>query len=172
MKKTPFIIAVLLIVLGVVFVSCSKDEETTKPSTTPQEEEDPNDVSHFNIIPYVWTLTQLQSDGMNEFVANMINQALASGNLLLSFSGETGGVETEYAGWEMHVAYNTTNLLNFNVQSYSPQTQEIVISNTTSTYGGEATITKDDYNIYMDVATTSVNSQQSFNVTANIPIPE
>ena len=130
MKKHLILFAAVVLAMSLAFVSCDKTEDNDKPNTPEQPE--PNnepDYTHFNIVPYTWTITQIQNDGLNEYISNMINQALASGSLHVSFEGETGGLETQYAGWQMHVAYNTTNVLNFNVDSYSPQTQQIVITN-------------------------------------------
>ena len=144
MKKHLILFAAVVLAMSLAFVSCDKTEDNDKPNTPVQPEPDPEpDYTHFNIVPYIWTITQIQNDGLNEYISNMINQALASGNLHVSFEGETGGLETQYAGWQMHVAYNTTNVLNFNVERYSPQTQQIVISNTTSSYSGMVSITTD-----------------------------
>ena len=173
MKKTLLTASLLFLAMSLVFVSCDKTEENEKPSTPVQPGPDPEpDYTHFNIVPYIWTITQIQNDGLNEYISNMINQALASGNLHVSFEGETGGQETQYAGWQMHVAYNTTNVLNFNVESYNPQTQQIVISNTTSTYSGIVSITADTEKVYMNVATTDANSELAFTIMAYIPFPE
>lgn len=173
MKKTLFIASLLVMAMSLVFVSCDKTEDNDKPGTPVQPGPDPEpDYTHFNIVPYIWTITQIQNDGLNEYISNMINQALASGNLHVSFEGETGGLETQYAGWQMHVAYNTTNVLNFNVESYSPQTQQIVINNATSTYSGIVSITADTEKVYMNVATAAANSDQAFTISAYIYIPE
>lgn len=174
MKKTLFIASLLVMAMSLVFVSCDKTEETTQ-TQTPSDQPDPDpepDYTDFNIVPYTWTLTQIQNDGMNDYIAGMINQALASGNLFVNFSGETGGLETEYAGWQLHVLYNTTNVLNFNVDSYNPQTQQITISNSLSTYSGTVSISADTEKIYMNVATTATNSDQAFTISAYIYIPE
>lgn len=158
--------------MSLVLVSCKKDDYE-KPAATPTEEPDPEpDWSKFNITPYTWTLTQLQSEGLSDFIANMINQALASGNLYANFTGSEGGLETEYAGWEMHVLYNANVVLTFNVDSYNPNTQKIVISNTTATYSGDVSITADTEKVYMSVATSSTNSEQTFTIMAYIPMPE
>ncbi len=172
MKKHLILFAAVVLAMSLAFVSCNKTEDNDKPNTPVQPEPDPEpDYTHFNIVPYTWTITQIQNDGLNEYISNMINQALASGNLHVSFEGETGGLETQYAGWQMHVAYNTTNVLNFNVDSYSPQTQQIVISNTTSSYSGMVSITTDTSKVYMNVATTAANSEQTFTIMAWIPNP-
>lgn len=173
MKKHLILFAAVVLAMSLAFVSCDKTEDNDKPNTPVQPEPDPEpDYTHFNIVPYIWTITQIQNDGLNEYISNMINQALASGNLRVSFEGETGGLETQYAGWQMHVAYNTTNVLNFNVESYSPQTQQIVITNTTSSYSGIVSITADTEKVYMNVATTAANSEQAFTIMAWIPTPE
>ena len=173
MKKHLILFAAVVLAMSLAFVSCDKTEDNDKPNTPVQPEPDPEpDYTHFNIVPYIWTITQIQNDGLNEYISNMINQALASGNLHVSFEGETGGLETQYAGWQMHVAYNTTNVLNFNVERYSPQTQQIVISNTTSSYSGIVSITADTEKVYMNVATTAANSEQAFTIMAWIPTPE
>ena len=172
MKKHLILFAAVVLAMSLAFVSCDKTEDNDKPNTPVQPEPDPEpDYTHFNIVPYIWTITQIQNDGLNEYISNMINQALASGNLHVSFEGETGGLETQYAGWQMHVAYNTTNVLNFNVDSYSPQTQQIVITNTTSSYSGIVSITADTEKVYMNVATTAANSEQAFTIMAWIPNP-
>lgn len=172
MKKHLILFAAVVLAMSLAFVSCDKTEENDKPGTPVQPGPDPEpDYTHFNIVPYTWTITQIQNDGLNEYISNMINQALASGNLHVSFEGETGGLETQYAGWQMHVAYNTTNVLNFNVESYNPQTQQIVITNTTSSYSGIVSITADTEKVYMNVATTAANSEQAFTIMAWIPNP-
>ncbi len=172
MKKTLFIASLLVLAISIVFVSCDKTEETSQTQTHSDQPDPDPDYTHFNIVPYTWTLTQIQNDGMNDYMAGMINQALASGNLFVNFSGENGGFETEYAGWQLHVLYNATNVLNFNVDSYNPQTQQIAISNNTSVYTGMVTITADTEKIYMNVATTAANSDQAFTISAYIYMPE
>ena len=120
MKKHLILFAAVVLAMSLAFVSCDKTEDNDKPNTPEQPE--PNnepDYTHFNIVPYTWTITQIQNDGLNEYISNMINQALASGSLHVSFEGETGGLETQYAGWQMHVAYNTTNVLNFTPSYFS-----------------------------------------------------
>jgi len=166
MKKTLLFIGTVLMAMSLMLVSCNKDEDE-KPNNTSTEEPDPEpDLSKYDIMPHQWTITQLNSSDINQTILTLINNAVASGSLFINFNGEEGGPETNYAGWNMNILYNTTSVLTIGVVSYNHNTQEFELSYNENNYSGVVQISEDEQKVYMSVDAQAPLSGNTFTIVA------
>ena len=152
MKKTFFGLLAATLAIGLAFSACDKSEEDYNQSSgtyNPGGTEEP-DITKFDVMPYEWTITQMLSDELSGTTLLLVNQAIASGNLKITFNGESTAAQN-YAGREMHIAYNTTNVMTFDVVSYKPSTQEFEISYNDEIYSSVIQTSEDNTKVYMTV---------------------